>query len=411
MKKNILLLILLFGIKVNAQEKEAASLDQLNAPASPAFNLLDISPNTIERPTNPTDFALSLSNASENFSVIPKNYAIEFAPGWLFNSKNITYQDFIDDKNIWKNIMQTAIVSAGTRAQVETTDTTSFFQTAFALKFSVKRGNVGDDYKKWNELVNQNLQSVTQYLNALQADTLNSDPDYLSYKKLLNDPLISSNDNLLNEIAKLMTVRQIYLDSILKIKVYVNYKEQLDELKKLAANANFDRYGWKLDLATGLVINYPKNSWSDGSVSRFAVWATGGYCSKDQFCALGVLRFKNDYYSSYLNDTGVPINNVNISSLDLGGRVLKDFAKKFTISFEYALRIPVVYNKSQLTANNISYPENQNRYIFTLNYKVAKNQNLSFTYGKSFDMPGQFSGDLVAALNFMMGFGSTRPLN
>ena len=412
MKKLLLLFVLIYALKANAQDtKEGASLDQLQAPASPAFNLLDISPNTVERPTNPTDFALSLSNASENFSVIPKNYAIEFAPGWLFNSKNITYQDFISDKNVWKNIMQTAIVSAGTRAQAAIIDTTSFYQTAFAIKFSVKRGSVGKEYEQWNAEVNSLLTAVTMAGSKLLVDTLKTDPDYQLYKALQNDSLIKSNANFLEQIGVLKTARREYLDSVLTLKLQETKVNEIEQLKKLAGNNDFERYGWKLDLAAGLVIDYPKNNWSNGTVSRFAIWATGGYISTEKLAGFGVLRFKNDYYSAYLNNDGVAIPNVNISSLDIGGRVFKDFAKKFTISFEYALRMPVVYNKSQLTTYSISYPENQSRYIFSLNYKVGKNQNISFTYGKSFETPGQFSGDLVAALNFMMGFGSTRPLN
>lgn len=94
----------------------------------------------------------------------------------------------------------------------------------------------------------------------------------------------------------------------------------------------------------------------------------------------------------------------------MGLRVFKDFTDKFTLSLEYLNRIPF-YSNNNYAANKVTGPGRTDKYDVSLNYKVGKNQNISFTYGKNFDNVVTRSGNLIAAINFMMGFGSTRGIN
>ena len=82
---------------------------------------------------------------------------------------------------------------------------------------------------------------------------------------------------------------------------------------------------------------------------------------------------------------------------------------KLTISFEFLQRRHF-FNENKLSENRVELPENTNRYVFSANYKVGRNQNLSFTYGKNFDNTVSKGGNLIAALNFLIGFGSVRPV-
>jgi hypothetical protein len=59
-----------------------ASIDDLKAPASPAFVVLDVAPTKVERPQAVRPLVLSaLAAAGDNG--LPSNYAVEFAPYWL----------------------------------------------------------------------------------------------------------------------------------------------------------------------------------------------------------------------------------------------------------------------------------------------------------------------------------------
>ncbi|MGB3617832.1 MAG: hypothetical protein WBA12_06910, partial [Catalinimonas sp.] len=50
------------------------------------------------------------------------------------------------------------------------------------------------------------------------------------------------------------------------------------------------------------------------------------------------------------------------------------------------------------------------RYALLMTYTVAPNRMVSFTLGKSFDERGpQTGGNLIAALNLVLGFGAERP--
>src|ERR1043165_4185912 len=73
-----------------------SSLNILKAPTSPAANMLGISPSDVQRPTDPSAFMLSIQDASHDFSALPKSYAVDIAPAWLFGGHKITYEQFVD---------------------------------------------------------------------------------------------------------------------------------------------------------------------------------------------------------------------------------------------------------------------------------------------------------------------------
>jgi hypothetical protein len=85
------LVALLSAGSVFAQDAELPELDDLKAPASPAFVILDAAPSKVERPQAVKPLVLSaLSAAGEGF---PKNYAVEFSPYWL-GTPRLTFDDY-----------------------------------------------------------------------------------------------------------------------------------------------------------------------------------------------------------------------------------------------------------------------------------------------------------------------------
>ncbi|MCD6012215.1 MAG: hypothetical protein K0Q79_2077 [Flavipsychrobacter sp.] len=361
-------------------------IDQLQTPSSPAFTLLDLNPENVERPKNPTDFAVALANATKNFSVIPNSYAVEMAPFWVMGGgKSISYKQFIDHKNGWQNILQTAVLSAATTTSKSAIDSSDFNQVSVGLKFSFVRGKVGKEWKKWDD-------SASYYL-IKNAEAINKIVDSLIFV----DSALGRKEKDDNEYLKEAT--KIYKNSALK-----------SVLNDLASKTDFKRYGWKLDFAVGSVLDYPNNTFQTCYVSKVGAWLTGGIEKEDGINFLGVVRYTQNVYRKVLNDNAIVANNITVGNIDYGVRVYKDLTEKFTLSLEYVARA-YFYNSKKLIDSNITSPKNTDRYVLSLNYKVGTNKNISFSLGKNFDnsIIKINNSDLIAALSIGLGFGSNRP--
>jgi hypothetical protein len=387
--------------------QDSVSLDQLQVPSSPAFTILDISPSSIERPKNPTDFALALGNATSGFTTLPKNYAMELAPYWVFAKKKATYDDFIADAPA-KNILQTAVFSLGTKDAKSNIDSSEFRKIAFALKFSIWRGKPGSDFIAWNDSVFHYLGRISKLAGAAFIELQKTDKELNKLLELRKNAQGEEQNRLQQEINK----RNIYLESNAEkiaqdsIKTY---KEDIVILKDLMSRTDFKRYKFKMDYALGTAIDYPDSNFRRSYVSKFSTWLTLGFEKEKGLNWLGVLRYNYNLNRLYPNKINELIKDINIGELDYGVRIFSDVTTKLTLSFEILKRNRVV-NKNKFKTNGIDIPENTDRYVFSANYKVGKNQNLSFTYGKNFDDTIVKDGNLITALNFLIGFGSMRPV-
>ncbi|HEU5166964.1 MAG TPA: hypothetical protein VFU29_15545, partial [Chitinophagaceae bacterium] len=67
-------------------------LKDLNVPNSPAFTILDFSPKVIDKPGTAKTFTASIVNLINQGSGIPKNFALEVAPYWLFRNNLTVYK-------------------------------------------------------------------------------------------------------------------------------------------------------------------------------------------------------------------------------------------------------------------------------------------------------------------------------
>jgi hypothetical protein len=78
------------NISAQSQKQTEINLNDLQAPNSPAFILLDVAPTLIERPTSSKAFATSIINSIAENNGIPQNYAVEFTPFWFFKHPEFT---------------------------------------------------------------------------------------------------------------------------------------------------------------------------------------------------------------------------------------------------------------------------------------------------------------------------------
>ena len=102
--------VVLCGSSVFAQA-DRPSLDDLKAPPSPAFVLLDVSPSKVERPQSVRPLVLSALSAISTDG-FPKNYAVEFAPYWLGMPK-LTFDQYYNS-TVGQSLVRHLSVSVAT---------------------------------------------------------------------------------------------------------------------------------------------------------------------------------------------------------------------------------------------------------------------------------------------------------
>ncbi len=76
--------------------REFPSFNSLRTPTSPAFTVLGVEPNSVERPNTPSSLALSLQNLSSDFKSLAKDFAVEVSPYWLMGAPTLTWRDDAD---------------------------------------------------------------------------------------------------------------------------------------------------------------------------------------------------------------------------------------------------------------------------------------------------------------------------
>lgn len=392
----IIAMLLLVAGAASAQQvkSDSITLDLLKAPSSPAFNILGISPSQIDRPTDLNAFKLSVQNATNNFSKFPNSYSVEIAPASLLKLKNQTL-DKLNSTQFKDVFPQSLSISFGTtqasKINPTTKDSTSHTRLGFGVKFSFVRPRWSDATTRlFNNLKNAQL----SFLNDIQTST---------HKKSLQDSVRKYNADV--------TKRQIFLDSLStlteqnaellnrQVKDSVKYKA----LYNAANNFMIERKGFFLDFAGGLAIDFPTDQFNYSVVNKAGAWVTTGYeGGNNGFSILGIGRYLYQPDQILADPTG-SIKSDKISTLDLGERLLYNgYQGKFTASVETIYR-------SILNKNSSIDPSW--RCILNLEYSVGTNQKITFAFGKDFDNTITKSGNLITALNYIIGFGSTKRIS
>jgi hypothetical protein len=424
-----ILVIAITNKRVFAQKEidTTVNLDILTVPNSPAFNLLEISPSGIDNPTTPTDFAVSLANASNNFSLIPKNYAIEFLPVSFFPKSKSSYAMFTNDplyvktwnEKLWNNVSQTFLLSGGFSTDDTVANTVPGYiktRSGIGFKFSLVRGKIDrdfEDYKRSIDSVRTKLielhavvdkrwelykQTDLSYLNlSSQRDTLISELIRISKDNALNENQKAEKSALVKKRFDELNTLKTFAEDEYKAKMMKEDSSELADaaqaLKKQIEQIKFKRYGWMVDFAGGMVLGFRNDDFQNSVVQNYAFWFNGGYMCRKGFSFLGVARYSNAL--NVLTDSQG--SKMDKSFYDLGAKIeFQTNDNKFSVNGEIIDRIstgtPLI------------------RYTFNASYQVGKNQALTFSVGKSFAGTAQYGGNLIAALNYIKAFGSKRSI-
>ena len=89
----------------------------------------------------------------------------------------------------------------------------------------------------------------------------------------------------------------------------------------------------------------------------------------------------------------------NLHTFDMGSRlILKLFDERFLLSGECMYRS--ILNKSDFDASW--------KYLLNFEYELTKNQRLTFSFGKDFNGNYEKKGNLIVALNLLVGLGKMK---
>jgi hypothetical protein len=415
-KINFIFFMLTNFILVAQQKDISEEFDLLKAPISPASNLLGFSQSEIDKPTDVSAFMTSIQTATNSFSQLPSNYAIDIAPFWLFKKNDlgdITTKG-LSNSHGEKVLKQTLVLSFA----VKNTDSVSnnfnpeSTYAATGFRFSIYRGDY--DSTTVNQLqkiaILQQEKLVLMKKNHIQVyDNLPKEIDSLKEKRKniftgfdIND---ESKDNLL--LGELLYKKANKLDSIIAAKIEILLNDNKDakqfekidsKIKQLASKFQLARVNFTWDIAGGISAEFRNKNFNNSKVYNSGIWTTFGYTWEKSGSLLGLIRYLYNPDKIFALDN--QINEMDdISTIDTGIRyIIGKSQSKFNCSVEAIYR----------SALSNDYNNSSWRFMANADYAILKNQKLTFSFGRNYDGTTTKDGNLIAALGLVFGFGNNR---
>ncbi len=394
----LITLAMAFRGRVLAAQNPPENLDLnlfLGAPA-PGFVLLGIEPASVERPGSVSDIAASVLSATNNLNVLPHSYALSVAPYWLASHPRLTYDDYVRNDDVGTNAVRTFTVSLAATDNAATSGDTSTTSIGIGIRLSLLRGRSDttlDTLVQTRKTVVAKLQAINQFLDSTFLALTGKDAvlQQLTAQRDSIAALPLSTEQKTTLFATLETAVGARNQAIHDEAVQLTDREKAAEADDLrAASLSLQtlrerRQGWKLDFASGLVLDFPGRVFGHGQLSRLGAWFTGGF-EGSKASALGVVR--------YIGDHADP----SLAALDLGGRLIVDHVRNTSLSLEGVYR---AFPKK-------GGPNDEWRTALALDYAIAKNRVISFSFGRDYE--GKRSGNLIAIVNLLLGFGTKRPV-
>lgn len=343
-------------------------IDKIVTPVSPAFVILGISPTSIERPSTPSKFAISLANAftSGSQAQLPRTYALEVAPFWLASHPRLRAWMLEDAagrtdplrttpvSKVLQNILHTFVLGvASADSAFKTTGPqpadTSVFRLGMSVRASLLRGHWADGC----------LASIERPLTDLATRIAGPLAEW-----------IARNPNATNEelaAEKTRIERQVTAD-----------------VNDPSGDCFSAYYGWSLDVAAATVDRFPAQSFDGGQLAAHAWWVTFGYKDKLSRSLLAVARVGRE---------GAKGKRLGSRYTDVGARVLLP-QKEWAFSLEGVRRRLVEPDSTS----------NLWRFTGGFDYKVSEGLWINSSFGR--DYQAKRANSLVALLGLKWNLGT-----
>lgn len=409
------------------------SLEQLEAPAFPASNIIQTQVNEITQPSTSKDLSVAILNNfldSTNNVVFPENFALEFNPYQLGKMRDFNYYDYkIDDPahNIWREFS----ISMATTTNFILGDSVSSNAMGIGLRTKILRGKINEELKtKLEKDLKDNKSNLDVISGFLTATSLfrNSEQE-INYSLENVLAFIEANIRKLavkNEKIFLKQVEDVFelipdttslasLDSIFE-DIYDNKYTVLDlnTLRSTLERVKTERYGLKLDINYAHAINFPGNNWSNIRTSQVGAWfnlsyrpqkikGKRGVSSNLEFTLLG--RFLN-VNQDFIRTLDSAIIDKGGKNYDLGLQVLYD-RNKVSVELEYIHRMSRSKIVREIESVEYSRWEEDftNKLVCNVNYNISRDIVLTYYIGKNYDSNYLSQGDFISGISLNFGFG------
>jgi hypothetical protein len=413
MKTIIILLITFISVSFWGQK---INMELLQAPASPASNLLGVASSDINKPTDVTDLMLNLQNFPFNF-IEKGSFAIDFAPYWIFpGKKDKTIAQMLDNKNA---VPQTFVLSFAVKNidSVSTVLPLNSIYTGLGFKFSILRGNADDEtlakHALLKTLLTKNAKIIAQ--DTSDEEIVKNDEKMIEYKTGMDEMLKPANGDdekeqrimdttVYKELEKKFNDRLVELEPVMndvRKKANKEYVENIAQIQAVQKDFRIVRTGFLLDIAGGTSVQFKNKEFGNSRIYNAGIWTVLGYATPKAGTPLLLVRYMYNPENDWMTTEGYEKIG-NFSTLDAGLKYEyspKD--SKFTGSVEGLYRSFVSGSGMKPTW----------KFVVNLDYMVLPNQHLTLSLGKDFDNALIKNGNAIAALSLVSGIGSKRKVN
>lgn len=378
---------------------QTPGIEKLTVNSSPAFILLGVQPDNIQRPSTPRDFIGSVQSAIVNQQLQP-NFSLETNP---FNWKKNTFDNQFYRNDYfysgWEALKKNFAFSIAT----STSDTVVFgdlregMGLGYGMRITLVPGKVNkivrDNFIEW-----EILEVEGSFLQLLQSDMLLGDTSFTDAKidAHLQTTLAAINagivggvhllpDNEIGLIQRLQAIAQSYkgvAGAAQKAKVTAD-RGSLAARKLAAINninnvkAPFAREGFMLEFAASGVTVFQENKWENSHFGKAAIWLTPSWRMpitkekdpNDATESLDIMAVLRHIW----NDKNVDPANY----LDLGGKLQFNRTKwstSFEITARHASEVP------ETVSSNWT-----NCWLFSFSYTLLQTATFKFSFGSQFD--------------------------
>ena len=256
-------LILLTSLQLVAQDDGIdKELDNLSAPSSPASNLVGIATSEIEHPTDLAGFMLSLRQATGDYSALPSNYAVDFAPAWLFPGDGkltnatalLGKEKGFDGKALLQNfVISTAFTNLNGSNELEST------KAGFGLKFPLVKPKATEETRNELMFIKKTLtKSAIRTAKAI-GDTLKNDPEYQALQNRAGDPMLTDQQREETDAS----IKHRSEEFVIAVEYLYDQQQFL-----VAEDFEIEREGGFLDLAGGIALDFVERDFDQGRMSK-----------------------------------------------------------------------------------------------------------------------------------------------
>ena len=384
--RKIILSISIMGLVFSAMAQDDTlkslkdvKLEMLKMPDNAAFTIMGTTPAEIQMPGSAPEFAMSIQNASNDFSQFPNNYGFSVTPYWWIYGKKLSFEDDFSTRNelkFFRHLRLSGGVVNGAN------DNNRLWRYGAGLQATLLAGKVDSskraDYQRHLLQLNRKLYNdKDEYLKGsvayreLEAEfnkTLQTMPDAADDEERAA---------LGKKIAELQAKKKKLME---ELNAEYGLKKPFSGADSLELYTSFNdmatRYGWKWDIGIATAFDLQSNKLDSSSLYRLGGWTNFGYSlppgKNYQLSILGAGRFY--YYDQVvyaLESSSVTISDLGV--IDGGVRLVLDVGK-ISLSAEGLYR----YGLSNAFEN--TYKVNA-----MLNYRFAENRMVYFSLGNDFN--------------------------